>query len=149
MAGRSALPPLLLLHRSFLAQQSSVFRKVKLIAFVLYEMRVLQSVDVFYASHFFTENKVPFLLSLLVIFCVVILAFCKFLEANSCLILKMDSDICDSFIGPRHSLTLRFCCVLKPCASRLDCHFHVCDFTAWLSGYSAYIRDLTTMGARD
>jgi len=35
----------------------------------------------------------------------------------------MDSDVCDSCIGPNHSHTLRFCCVLKPCTGRLDCHF--------------------------
>ena len=125
---------------------------MKLIAFVLYEIRVLQSVEVFCASEdcwYFTENKVPCLLYHLVIFCVVIQVFYKFLEANSHLILKMDSDVCDSLFGPNHSQTLRFCCVLKPCTGRLDCHFHVCDFTTWFRRYSAYISNVITRGARD
>jgi hypothetical protein len=81
---------------------------------------------VFYASEdcwYFPENKVPCILLLLVILCVVILVLRSSWKQMVAWYWKWIADVCDTCIGPNHSQTLRFCCVLKPCTRRLECHF--------------------------
>jgi hypothetical protein len=74
VAGELASPTTLPLHRSRSAQSSSVLHLVTLIAYVLHEMRLLQLLNVLYASkkNFFLYYKQIFIL------CMLLKLFCSF-----------------------------------------------------------------------
>jgi hypothetical protein len=101
--------------------------------FVHDERRLWTKVPLYFVSEdcwYFTENKVPCLLCLFVIFCVVILVFCKLLEANSNITLK-NWFWCLWHLYWSQSLTdFEGLLYAETVVLTVNCHYHVCDITA-------------------
>jgi hypothetical protein len=93
--------------------------------------------------------KVPYILYLLVIFCVVILVLRSSWKQIVAWYWKSILMFVTAVLAPIiHRLWGSAVC-WNPVLEDLTVIFHVCDFTTWLRRYSAYISNVTTRGARD